>query len=352
MSVAKAIDGERETPRRRPRGLKVDLFKWVEDQQQLDMRTKYILEKLASFAQADCTSWSPIGTLAYAANCSDRTVQYHLRALEDAGLIRPTGRLQRLENSSRSVPIYQLAPGVEGLGAPLSNLGGMGARIAPIDASSPSGADPMGAEIAPIAGAASVQFSRPMGATGLHPVNETQETLSGAKAPSPGAHEAAFAELEGVAPKGLLKYSDRDAAAQAFDQLLDQGVEPGRVIAAARRMAADPAFRTKKFPPPLHDWLAKGQWRGWDGEDAPTVKGATERPRFAGPPEIRAAFVAEVGEDSTGSWLDPCGYEPGPPARLVARTGVARDWLLRQRRVLQQFDLVVEVQGQASKGMS
>jgi hypothetical protein len=55
--------------REKPRGQKADLYKWVNDQQQLDMRTKYILKELADFAEADCCAWSKVATLAYAANC-------------------------------------------------------------------------------------------------------------------------------------------------------------------------------------------------------------------------------------------------------------------------------------------
>lgn len=340
MSARQDIDREAIAPRRPPRGQKADLFKWVNDQQQLDMRTKFILKELAAFAGPDCCAWCKVDDLAYAANCTVRTVQYHLAALQEAGLIKATGRLHRLENSTRSVPWWQLAPDVEGLGA----AEGMGAKIAPI---APA---PMGeAQAAPMA-EPWVQSGEGMGATGLHPHMENSGEHTGAKAPSPRAREAAFAELERATPKALLKYADRGVAFAAFCDLLDAGVTVAQLVAAAGRMAADPAFKTRKYPPALEDWLGKGQWRGWDGEDAP---GAGMHPASAPigspvPPEIEAVFLAVIGAGKVGSYLKPCSFEAGPPARLVARTGIARDWLDREIRAdaqLRALGLVVDVQG-------
>jgi DNA-binding transcriptional ArsR family regulator len=94
VALSTAVDGQTaaaQPARGKPRGQKADLFRWVNDQQQLDMRTKFILKELASFADSDCCAWSKVDDLAYAANCSPRTVQYHLAALLEAGLMRRPG---------------------------------------------------------------------------------------------------------------------------------------------------------------------------------------------------------------------------------------------------------------------
>jgi len=67
------------------------LMLWVDDQVQLDSRTKYILDKFARFADANGQGWAPVAVLAERTNSSERTVQYALRRLEAEGLIRRTG---------------------------------------------------------------------------------------------------------------------------------------------------------------------------------------------------------------------------------------------------------------------
>jgi DNA-binding transcriptional ArsR family regulator len=308
------------------RGQKADLFKWVNDQQALDMRTKFILKELASYAGPDCCAWSEIKTLAYAANCTDRTVQYHLAALRTAGLIRLTDRTHRLEGSTRSVPVYQLAPGVEGL-------------------------DPrcgMGAKIAPILGGDGCNADGGMGATGLHPHMRTGEQ-SGDKSPSPGVREreAVFRDLEAATPRAVLKFADRDAAFAALCALADEGVDIGQLPDCARRMSADPVFRSRKFPEPLHGWIAKGQWRGWLPEPAAEVAAgpatAVIGVAFAGPADLRVAVVAAEGEAFARTYFDMAAWVEGPPARLVPRTGVAEDQLKRRlRRLFSERNIIVE----------
>jgi DNA-binding MarR family transcriptional regulator len=81
-----------------------------------------------------------------------------------------------------------------------------------------------------------------------------------------------FGELERAVPARVLKFTDRDRAFQAFCDAEAAGVEVGQLAGCARRMAADPEFRSRKFASPLEVWIGKGQWRGWVA-DAGSVQG-------------------------------------------------------------------------------
>lgn len=147
-------------------------------------------------------------------------------------------------------------------------------------------------------------------------------------------------------PARVLKFTDRGRAFQAFCDAATLGIEVERLAECARRMAADPEFRSRKFVPPLEDWIGKGQFRGWMADEGAAPSAAARRV-FEGPAEIRASFLATFGEGPAGSWLDPCGYAAGSPATLLARTTMARDWLSRQRDWLGRHDLIVELKGRA-----
>lgn len=299
------------------RGQKAALMDWANDQNQLDRTAKYTLKELASYADADCCAWAKVATLAYGVNCSERTLQYQLRALQEAGLIRDTGRTHRLEGSTRSVPIYQLAPDADGLGR----------------------AGPMGAVSAPILGDG-CKTGGGMGAIGLHP-QETigDQELADASSPGASAREIAFRDLVDASPKPVLKFADLAAAFAAFCVLADQGVEVGRLAECARRMGEDPAFRSRRFPDPLEAWLSKGQFLGWwpsaradeavpqpsfaaaDANAAPAADQAVWR-------EVDAKACAGMGEGDYGSYIRRCFLGlAGSELYVVAWSGVARDWI-------------------------
>lgn len=294
------------------RGQKADLFKWVNDQQQLDIRTKFILKELAAYADPACCAWSKVETLAYAASCSARTVQNHLALLKEEGLIVDTGRLHRLDDSTRSVPIYQLAPKIEGLGRRIS----MGEISAPIPA---HGCNP----------------DRGMGEEGLHPHKENtgeQEAI----ASSGREREAQFLALEDAVPPATLKFTDRDAAFAAFVVVVEAGIDPAELVGCARRMAEDPAYRSRKFPPPLETWLAKGQFRGWLVQPQLALAAKPEAVSASAAPQgdqaIWQAVLVEVrlttDPGEFGSYVAPAYLaEVEGSLLMVARTGVARDWI-------------------------
>jgi hypothetical protein len=302
----------------RARGQKADLFKWANDQQQLAMRTKAILKELCAFADAECVTWAPVATLAYAANCNERTVQYHLRKLEAEGLLAPTGNMHRLENSSRSVPTYRLAPHVEGLGLPYG-------QAAPPAAD----AGAMGAKIAPIEGAHGCKSASSMGAKGLHPYKENlgepeEANASSQRAREPSADlEAVFGAIEAAYPRLGLGFTDRSAAWAALQRLAAEGVDVSALPDAARRYAADPILRKRDFGPvALQRWLSEGRYRGWlIGDDTGPAAQAESDPAAVLPTDVAAVFSAR-DLAWRRSWLRGAVWRDGE-RRLQLRTGMA-----------------------------
>lgn len=291
---------------KKPRGQKADLFKWANDQQQLAMRTKAILKELCAFADAECVTWSPVATLAYAANCNERTVQYHLRKLEAEGLLEPTGGTHRLEDSSRSVPLYRLAPHVEGLGLR------EGCAPPPIKGSEAGGgegvAPSMGAKIAPIEKGHGCKSASSMGAIGLHPHKENLGEPEEADASSERASERdldlVFAEIEAAYPRLGLGFTDRAAAWAVLVRLAGEGVDVEALPAAAARYAADPILKKRDFGPvSLQRWLADGRYRGW--LEAPPAAAQAQGAAPAGadlPTDVAEVFAAK-GAPWRASWL-------------------------------------------------
>lgn len=301
------------------RGQKVDLFKWVNDQQALDMRTKFILRELAGYADANCIAWCQVKTLAYAANCTERTVFNQLVLLKDAGLIVDTGRTHRLEDSTRSVPLWQLAPHEPGLGVAWETAVSIPEEISPIAASCMKSGE----------GIHETGFQG-VGHKGLQ---ESSDELS----PSAGEREALFGEVIAACPRSMLKFADRDKARGCFEDLCDAGVEVGELPGCMRRMAVDPAWKTRKFPPQLDVWLAKRQFEGWWPEQqlALSPPGPVLAAEANAPPSDQAVWDRTLThlrltmtENTYGSWIKPAvlGLHEGG-LYVVALGATARDWI-------------------------
>lgn len=63
---------------------------------------------------------------------------------------------------------------------------------------------------------------------------------------------------------------------------------------------------------------------------------------FLGPKEVRAAFLAELGEEWTVSYLDPCAWQDVPERALVPATRLAGSKIIRDaRKVLSSLSLLV-----------
>lgn len=262
------------------------LLTWAEDQD-LEFRTRYILEKLASFAGPDRTTWAPIAYLAKVAQCSERKVQYCLAKLKEEGLIEATGRRKRLDDSTRSVPVYRVAPAWNAeMTAPA-----MGADPAPIE---------------PVAEGHGCTDDGVWVHRACTP-KDLKDPTEFAIAHSAGEREAlteGYRELEAATPKRVLANTDPDEALAAYVALAADGVDVAGLPDCARRMAADPGFKSRKFPPGLQVWLAKRQYRGWLPDDpAPTSAAASGPVGFDPPEEVLAALKGRKGPGWVTTWL-------------------------------------------------
>lgn len=276
-------------------------------ERRMDPAGGFMLYKLAQFADAECCAWSAVSTLAAAVRVSERTVQYRMREFEAAGLIRRTGRVHQIETKAgvRELPIYQLAPAVEGLGFTACS----GAASAPQDGAS---------------GAKSGAF----GCKSLHPIIEPIEPNSETNVSSAGegAREALFDEVQGAFhPRGL-GFTHLDRARAHLWRLLDDGLDGAVLVRAAAAYTADRTVKNRDVG--LDAWLANGRWRAWSGtgaaaNDGPAAVAAT----FAGPPALRAALAKRLRDPAPlTTTLDLCGWD-APSRTLTPRTTFARDWL-------------------------
>lgn len=119
--------------------------------------------------------------------------------------------------------------------------------------------------------------------------------------------------------------------AEAFERWPEAAAEVGeaRLLAAVMACVADPEVRRGDHGyPGLHRWLREKRYRAYLPAVGPGAKGsgAPLRAAFAGPPELRASFVAAHGEAAAVSWLDRCGWGEGV---LIAANVAAETWLRR-----------------------
>jgi hypothetical protein len=292
--------------------MKDELLAWVNGQFQLDVTSKFILYRLAQFADADCCAWSEVATLAKAVNVSERTIQYRLRDMEAEGLLEDTGRKHTLEFSKngRKVPIYQVAPGIVGLDRSARPAESMGAKSAPIDGD--------GCKIDGVMGASCC--------TPIEPIR-----TEGAYAPTAGAREIdpeGFGEaFEAYPIDGLKRTNVPEARAAWVVVAAEAGV--AELVAAVKAFRADPALAKGDFGAPgLHRWLGEERWRAYVGRpgSAPVLP-----PRAAAgsawaplPDGLRASFAESFTPAQAGSY-GPVGWIADGRIVVVA-TGVGRDW--------------------------
>jgi hypothetical protein len=297
--------------------VKERLLAWADEVPGLDEGLANLLSRLARFADAECCTWAPVGHLAELLRKSERTVQYRLRELERLGCIQPTGRVHRMKGTTRSVPIYQLAPAVEGLGRAVDGAPAMGAKAAPIQ-SHGCKTDPG------------------MGATGLHPQGTEEPTLEEANAPSSGAgarEQPSKYDLATLAwPATGQKRTNFLAA---FELWAEAAAEVGeaRLLAAVMACAADPdPKRGDHGYPGLHRWLHEKRYRAYlpavGGGGRGAGAGLGGRTPFGGPAEVRAAVVEAGGEAFAASFLDPAGWD-GARRVVIPKTSIAAERLRR-----------------------
>jgi len=296
-------------------GVKERLLAWVDDRGELDPVSKFILYKLAQFADAECCGWAKVKTLAVSVNVSERTVQTRLRDLEGAGLIERTGKEHMTEGRyPRPVPIYRLAPGVKGLderkiwganSAPEADLGCKNSRFG-------------------------VQLAAPV----YEPKEPTEESddsserardrdARGQGGPGQGL-EAVFAAIEAAYPQKGLGFTVQEQAWAALIRLFETGVDVAALPAAAARYAADPILKKRDFGPVgLQRWLGEGRYRGWLPEPAagPAAPQAGRGAALTLPDEVEAVFAARTPA-WRASWLRDAQWD-GAARTLSLRTGFA-----------------------------
>ncbi len=171
-----------------------------------------------------------------------------------------------------------------------------------------------------------------------------------AREPGDRGFEAGFAAY----PDSGRARTDEPAARAAW-ALACHEVRADALIAAVRRYASeDQGLRKGDFGAPAFErWLSGKRWKVWLIDQAtPAAPAAPIVQAFEGPPEIHHAFAAIADAGKVASYLIPCRFEPGPPARLIARTETAAAWLSRQRNVLSKFGLVVDCAQAASRQAS
>ena len=167
------------------------------------------------------------------------------------------------------------------------------------------------------ANASSVGSGKPNATVSLFAVEEIEARALGAKA-KPWDLDADFTALWlGATPEARSRAKSKANVWPHWRAAKAKAGGGAQIVAAmARYRAQDPDVQ-RTGGPGLHIWLKDGAWDLWmTGEqDVAPVPVAS----FAGPPGLRAAVVAAKDEDFAVGYLDPCGWEDGPPRRLVAR---------------------------------
>jgi DNA-binding transcriptional ArsR family regulator len=303
------------------------LLDWAEGDGSADLDTvsAYILYRLALFADAEYCAWAPVKALAGKIKKSERTVQYRLRELERLGLIKVSGRVHRLPESTRSVPIYQLAPEVEGLGKRAPR---MGAKSAPIDGHG-------------------CKNGGGMGATGLHPHKDTKDTIVSAdaltgraQAPEAGSFDQVKAAWIGKAPERV----DPVLSVKAWKSAAI-AVGEARLAAAALRYLAEAGEVQRGHVRELHQWLKGKRYEAWLGEGTLSLPLELAVPATV-PPEVFAVVASTPhGEGAARSWLGKADWDE--VRRVVVVGSTAARWL--KMNVAQQLrDIGVEIEERAA----
>jgi hypothetical protein len=260
-----------------------------------------------------------------ATNSAERTVQYALRRLEADGLIRRTGEMHTLNEGSRfprKVPIFQIAPGVEGV----DPLAASGAKSAPEP-------DALGCK-AELAG---VQLGAPR--------NELIRTDTPSDEGDARARELAFETAGSGLSEARVGLHQPGPGAGEFWRLLDDGIDVEGLIRAAglrRRQGRSSApTRASTTGWPTASTGAGGRSRSWRWSgDAGRLGRDREVAPHAAPEADQAVWrtwlerLAEaLNEGEFGSYIRPltlCAgrVRPGRAAlHVVALTGHARDWI-------------------------
>lgn len=279
-----------------PSDSKKRLLNWAQRQRCSPVSVKFILMRLAAYADGNGIVSISVGRLAEEMGTSDRTVQRCLRALEESGLIAPTGK-----KYFRNVPYYRLGP---------QSLDGTMTSVSPLNGDTDvTVCDAKGDTAATSTGDSHViqNNGKPMESSPCGPLS-----------PQAGL---AFTALLREWPQDARDNTNERAALARFFEAATQLGDPWRVVKAGRDYLTRQRGRHRDFPlPGLNRWLADKDWKL-------VASHPVEDSRFTEPPPfplsgLRAEVVNQLGEGWAKSWLDPCRLA-ADRAHLHPRNGFA-----------------------------
>lgn len=123
-------------------------------------------------------------------------------------------------------------------------------------------------------------------------------------------------------PASGRKRTSRPAVIAAWPEAARRAGGSARLEAAVKACAGDADLAKGDYGwPGLHRWLAEGRYLAFVAEGVGEAVSPNRR-TWRGPPEVRAALVAEVGEAAAASYLDPATWD-GEARAIRARTGFA-----------------------------
>lgn len=101
----------------------------------------------------------------------------------------------------------------------------------------------------------------------------------------------------------------------AWDETVLAGADPAALCGAAEAVADSAYAKSGGKPLRFDRWLRKGLWAN-DAAESPVS-------RWAGPSDVRAAFVKALGESWVVSYLDGCTWQDVPERTLIPGTARA-----------------------------
>ena len=247
--------------------------------QGLDPTTKLVLIGLANHAHADGTNAFPrVATLAVYVGVGVRSVQYHLRKLQDLGLIKLTDRARGQRPNTYSLQIW-------------------GADIAPhedegVQPSSQKGDAEFTPGVQPSSQGGAVHFIQNRKEPSVEPSKNQQprKVVSG--------NDEAFVTFWKIFPRR----EGKGAARKAFDGAVARaGVDA--VIAGATRLRDDP-HRAEHILPHPSTWLNQDRWED-DPYPPPPSNGHTIGDKKAGVRELIRELEARYDDVGRGRTVGP-----------------------------------------------
>lgn len=285
---------------------------WAQGQVTRTSTEKFCLMRLCAYLDAEGHGWAKVEGpkgLALEMQTTPRTVYRCLRALEKQGLIRRTGKFKY-----RAMPFYQAD--LDGDAAAVRTLTRMSGLNPDMDVRVEAANPDMGVTLNPDMGV------RPKhrNPSSVEDKSSPSERVGAGVAEGQGeGQEDGFAAFWAAMPEASKRgVSSERLSAPAYAEEVADGADPAALLAAAQAYAADRSlWGASGKPKAAHNFLKSGVWK-----DLKPAVGKGAAAAWAGPAEIRAAFVGRFGEAFTRSWLDPCAWvEDG--RRIVTRTMTA-----------------------------